>query len=66
MYLYCLSVSHSKNKSFWDKRERLTKTHLGKVELGHAAALYEFVKDSPLQKMIHELKYEENQELESI
>jgi len=25
--------------------------------------LYEFVKDSPLQKMIHALKYEENQEV---
>ena len=36
---------------------------MGKVEISNSAALYEFVKDSSLLKMIHALKYEENKEV---
>ena len=49
-----------KKNHFKIKENDLQKLFWGKVQLDHAAALYEFVKDSPLQKMIHALKYEEN------
>lgn len=52
-----------KTNHFKEKKNDLQKLFWGKVQLNHAAALYEFVKDSPLQKMIHALKYEENQEV---
>ena len=52
-----------KTNHFEIKENDLQKLFWGKVQLDHAAALYEFVKDSPLQKMIHALKYEENQEV---
>ena len=52
-----------KTNHFQKKENNLQKLLWGKVQLNHAAALYEFVKDSPLQKMIHALKYEENQEV---
>ena len=52
-----------KTNHFEIKENDLQKLFWGKVQLDHAAALYEFVKDSPLQKMIHALKYKENQEV---
>mgnify|MGYP006073677089 FL=1 len=52
-----------KTNHFKIKENDLQKLFWGKVQLDHSAALYEFVKDSPLQKMIHALKYEENQEV---
>ena len=52
-----------KTNHFEIKENDLQKLFWGKVELGYAAALYKFVNDSPLQKMIHALKYEENQEV---
>ena len=42
-----------KTNHFKIKENDLQKLFWGKVQLGHDAALYEFVKDSPLQKMIH-------------
>ena len=52
-----------KTNHFKTRDNNLQKLFWGKVQLNHAAALYEFVKDSPLQKMIHALKYEENKEV---
>ena len=52
-----------KTNHFEIKENDLQKLFWGKVQLGHSAALYEFVKDSPLQKMIYALKYEENQKV---
>ena len=53
----------TKTNHFKTKDNNLQKLFWGKIQLNHAAALYEFVKDSPLQKMIHALKYEENKEV---
>ena len=63
MYLFYLPISHHKTNHFKTKDNNLQKLFWGKIQLNHAAALYEFVKDSPLQKMIHALKYEENKEV---
>ena len=52
-----------KTNNFKIKENDLQKLFWGKVQLDHTAALYEFVKDSPLQKMIHALKYEENKKV---
>ena len=52
-----------KTNHFIIKENNLKKLFWGKVEISRAAALYEFVKDSSLQKMIHALKYEENKEV---
>ena len=52
-----------KTNHFKIKENDLQKLFWGKVQLDHAAALYEFVKDSPLQKMIHALKYEDNEKV---
>ena len=53
----------TKTNHFKTRDNNLQKLFWGKIQLNHAAALYEFVKDSPLQKMIHALKYEENKEV---
>ena len=52
-----------KTNHFITEENNLKKLFWGKVEISRAAALYEFVKDSSLQKMIHALKYEENKEV---
>ena len=52
-----------KTNNFKIKENDLQKLFWGKVQLDHTAALYEFVKDRPLQKMIHALKYEENKKV---
>jgi ComF family protein len=52
-----------KTNHFKTRDNNLQKLFWGKIQLNHAAALYEFVKDGPLQKMIHALKYEENKEV---
>ena len=63
VFVLFVSFTFQKTNYFEIKENDLQKLFWGKVELGYAAALYKFVNDSPLQKMIHALKYEENQEV---
>ena len=51
-----------KTNHFTETKNKLQKLFWGKVELIHAASLFEFIKDGQLQKLIHELKYQGNTE----
>jgi len=53
-----------KTNHFITEKNNLKKIFLGKVEISSAAALYEFVKYSSLQKMIYALKYEKKKKQE--
>lgn len=53
----------TKTNHFKIKDNNLQTLFWGKIQLNHASELYEFVKDSPLKKMIHALKYEEDKDV---